>query len=279
MLEFPSINPVLLSFGPLQIRWYGLMYVIGFSCAYLLVVHQAKKFAWKQMLTHVDNLNLALIIGVIIGGRLGYVLLYNPMHYLMHPMEIPAIWSGGMSFHGGCLGALLTGALYCRKQGLDYWRAADLFIATAPIGLFFGRLGNFINGELYGRISTAPWAMVFPDGGPLPRHPSQLYEAALEGLLLFLLLWGMKANPWHQPKKRLWPHGSMLSLFLIGYGCCRFLVEFFREPDAQLGFIIGLFSMGQVLCLLMVVAGTALWYARITAQTEKATVPPPPSAT
>ena len=189
MLEFPTINPVLVSLGPLQIRWYGLMYVIGFSAAYQLVIYQAKKFGWPRMLQQIDNLNLTLIIGIILGGRLGYVFFYNPTYYLAHPLEIPATWSGGMSFHGGCLGALVAGFFYCRRNELNFWQAADLFVVTAPIGLFFGRLGNFINGELYGRITAVPWGMVFPNGGPLPRHPSHLYEAVLEGLVLLCLLW------------------------------------------------------------------------------------------
>lgn len=268
MLEFPAINPVLLSLGPLQIRWYGLMYVIGFSAAYILVSYQAKKFGWKQLLLHLDNLNLALIVGVVVGGRLGYVLLYNPAYYLSHPLEIPATWSGGMSFHGGLLGALTGGFLYCRRHGLEPWKVADLFIVTVPVGLFFGRLGNFINGELYGRTTSVPWAMRFPDGGPLPRHPSQLYEAGLEGLLLFLILWSLKAKPWQpaKPPSKPWPHGSMLALFLAFYGGCRFLVEFVREPDAQIGFIVMRFSMGQLLCAVMIAAGALLWIGRKKAQ-------------
>jgi phosphatidylglycerol:prolipoprotein diacylglycerol transferase len=261
MIDFPAINPVLFSIGPLQIRWYGLMYVIGFSAAYALVVRQAKQFNWPQMLHHVDNLNLTLILGVILGGRLGYVLIYNPAHYLAHPLEIPATWSGGMSFHGGCVGALLAGFWYCRRQRLDFWKAVDLFIVTVPIGLFFGRLGNFINGELFGRVTTVPWAIIFPDGGPLPRHPSQLYEAGLEGLALFLVLWSVKAKPWQREQAH-WPHGTMLALFLILYGFCRFVVEFFREPDAQLGLIALHLSMGQILCLLMVGAGAIVWVGR-----------------
>ncbi len=261
MIEYPHINPILFAIGPLQIRWYGMMYVLGFAAAYWLVLYQAKRFGWKQLLTHVDNLNLALILGVILGGRLGYVLIYNPGYYLAHPLEIPATWSGGMSFHGGCMGALLAGYWYCRRNNLDYWKAVDLYIAAVPIGLFFGRLGNFINGELYGRVTTAPWGMIFPAGGPLPRHPSQLYEAALEGIFLFALLWSLKARPW-QPQHTNWPHGSILALFLCGYGCCRFIVEFFREPDVQLGFVVFHFSMGQILCGLMVVAGMALWIGR-----------------
>jgi phosphatidylglycerol:prolipoprotein diacylglycerol transferase len=262
MLEYPQINPVIVALGPLQVRWYGLMYVLGFAATYGLVIYQAKRLQWRQMLDHVDNLNLALIIGVILGGRLGYVLLYNPGHYLINPWEIPAIWSGGMSFHGGCLGALLTGFWYCRRKAMDCWKVADLYIVTVPIGLFFGRLGNFINGELYGRITTVPWGMVFPEGGPLPRHPSQLYEAGLEGIGLFLLLWSLKSKAWQQVQTANWPHGTLLALFLGGYGCSRFVVEFFREPDAQLGLIALGFSMGQMLCILMVVGAIGLWLGR-----------------
>jgi len=272
MLEYPTINPVLFSLGPLQVRWYGLMYVIGFSAAYKLVVYQAKKFGWAQMLRQIDDLNLALILGIILGGRLGYVIFYNPAHYLAHPLEILAIWSGGMSFHGGCLGALLAGCLYCRRTALDFWKAADLFVVTAPIGLFFGRLGNFINGELYGRITDVPWAMVFPAGGPFTRHPSQLYEAALEGFFLFILLWTLKAKPWQQPGSSLWPHGTMLALFLSLYGCIRFIVEFVREPDSQLGFVLLRFSMGQLLCVIMIGGGGILWFGRKTAQAKITTV-------
>ncbi len=268
MLEFPTINPVLVSLGPLQIRWYGLMYVIGFSAAYQLVIYQAKKNGWTRMLEQIDNLNLTLIIGIILGGRLGYVFFYNPAYYFAHPLEIPATWSGGMSFHGGCIGALLAGFWYCRRNDLNFWQAADLFVVTVPIGLFFGRLGNFINGELYGRITNIPWGMVFPDGGPLPRHPSQLYEAVLEGFILFLLLWTLKAKPWKQPCSSCWPHGSMLALFLTFYGLFRFLIEFFREPDAQLGFVFLSFTMGQLLCLLMIGGGMALWLWRKAASTK-----------
>ncbi|MBV5317122.1 MAG: prolipoprotein diacylglyceryl transferase [Desulfobulbaceae bacterium] len=265
MLEIPTINPVLFSLGPLQIRWYGLMYVIGFTAAYLLVVHQAKKFVWDRILHKIDDLNLALIIGVIIGGRLGYVFFYNPAHYLSNPIEILAIWSGGMSFHGGCLGALMAGLIYCRRTGLNFWKAADLFVVTVPVGLFFGRLGNFINGELYGRPTEVSWGMIFPGGGPLPRHPSQLYEATLEGIVLFAILWTLKAKPWQQPYSRSWPHGTMLALFLTLYGLFRFLIEFFRQPDPQIGLLFLDFSMGQILCLTMIGAGILLWFVRKTA--------------
>jgi phosphatidylglycerol:prolipoprotein diacylglycerol transferase len=245
------------------------MYVLGFTAAYLLVVHQAKKFAWKPILRQLDDLNLVLILGVILGGRLGYVLFYNPTHYLNHPFEIAAIWSGGMSFHGGCVGVLLAGWMYCRRTGLDFWTAADLFVVTVPVGLFFGRLGNFINGELYGRPTAVPWGMVFPGGGPSPRHPSQLYEAALEGMVLFVILWTLKAKPWRQPKAPLWPHGTMLALFLTLYGLFRFLIEFFRQPDPQLGLVFFNFSMGQVLSFAMIGVGILLWYWQKTAQARR----------
>ncbi|MDR2550617.1 MAG: prolipoprotein diacylglyceryl transferase [Desulfobulbus sp.] len=268
MLAYPTIDPVLLSVGPIQLRWYGLMYVIGFAAAYLLVMYQAKLFHWQQMRDRLDDLHLFLILGVVLGGRLGYVLFYNPAYYLAHPLDIPAIWSGGMSFHGGCMGALLAGYLFCRRTELDFWKATDLFIVSAPIGLFFGRLGNFINGELFGRITVVPWGMVFPEGGPLPRHPSQLYEALLEGLVLFILLWTVKAKPWQSPSPSRWPHGTLLALFLGLYGCFRFLVEFVREPDPQIGLIGSIFSMGQLLCLAMIVAAPILWWWRCQRTTK-----------
>lgn len=265
MLTYPTIDPVIFALGPLQVRWYGLMYVLGFLATYQLVALQARQFGCDLLRKRFDNLNLALIIGVVLGGRLGYVLFYNPAYYLAHPLEIPATWSGGMSFHGGCLGALLAGFLYCRHAALDSWQTADLYVVTVPVGLFFGRLGNFINGELYGRITTVPWGMAFPDGGPLPRHPSQLYEAGLEGIALFLILWPLRHLPWKHPPLRQWPHGTMLALFLGLYGLFRFLVEFFREPDAQLGFLFGPLTMGQLLCLLMLIAAVLLWQQRNTA--------------
>jgi phosphatidylglycerol:prolipoprotein diacylglycerol transferase len=209
-----------------------------------------------------DTLNLVLILGVVLGGRLGYVLFYNPGYYLGHPLEIVATWQGGMSFHGGCIGTILCGLLYCRRNHLNFWKTVDLYVAAAPIGIGLGRLGNFINGELFGRVTDVPWAMVFPEGGPLPRHPSQLYEAFLEGVLLFLILWAVKGFPWRHPQPKWWPHGSILAFFLICYSLFRFLVEFFREPDAHLGTLIADLSMGQLLSLGMLVLGTILWVVR-----------------
>ena len=194
MLPYPDIDPVIFQLGPLQVRWYGLMYVLGFLASYSLVGRQIKQYRLSPLDRHFENLNLVLIVSLVLGARLGYVFFYNPSYYLEHPLEILATWQGGMSFHGALIGLLAGGALFCRATGLPFWQTADVYIVTTPIGLGLGRLGNFINGELFGRVSDLPWAMVFPLGGPLPRHPSQLYEAFLEGLLLFALLWGLKGR-------------------------------------------------------------------------------------
>lgn len=256
-LIFPTIDPIIFSLGPLHFRWYGLMYVLGFLASYYLVRRQIRETGFRQLGDHFENLNMVLILAVVIGGRLGYVLFYNFSYYLAHPLEIPATWSGGMSFHGACLALIGGGWLFCRRKGIDFWQAADLYAATIPIGIGLGRIGNFINGELFGRVTTLPWGMVFPDGGPLPRHPSQLYESLLEGLLLFALLWTLRRRPWQE--NHFWPHGSILALFLAGYGCMRIIVEYFREPDPQLGLFFGQFTMGQFLSMTMVVGGFAVW--------------------
>ncbi len=260
-LSFPHIDPIIFSLGPLHVRWYGLMYVLGFLASYFLVRKQIRDYKYSELAEHFENLNLVLILGVVIGGRLGYVLFYNFSYYLAHPLEIPATWSGGMSFHGACLTLLIGGWIFCRKYKLNFWKSADIYIATLPIGLGLGRIGNFINGELYGRVSHMPWAMVFPGGGPLPRHPSQLYESALEGIVLFTILWSVRKKPWRQ--NRYWPHGSITALFLIGYGCLRIVVEIFREPDQQVGYIWSLITMGQLLSGLMVGGGLLVWLIRL----------------
>ena len=259
MLTFPNIDPVIFSIGPLQIRWYGLMYVLGFAATLLLVKHQIKKFGYKELDVHFDNLNLILIISMVLGGRLGYVLFYNLPYYLTHPTEIMATWQGGMSFHGGMLGLVIGGVIFCRRKGLDFWRVADFYTVTMPIGLGLGRIGNFINGELYGRVTDVPWGMVFPGGGTEPRHPSQLYESFLEGLVLFLVLWFLKEK---QNPPSSWVSGSMVGVFLIFYGVFRIGVEFFREPDAHLGFIAAGLTMGQLLSSLMVVIGVVIFLLR-----------------
>jgi phosphatidylglycerol:prolipoprotein diacylglycerol transferase len=247
-----NINPVLIKLGPFQVGWYGLMYVFGFIASYLLVRYQMKKKAFGISKEVVDNLFVYLMLGLIIGGRLGYVLFYDLPIYLADPLEIFAVWHGGMSFHGGLLGVLIVGIVFCWRHKRSFWKIADLFIVTAPIGLGLGRIGNFINGELYGRLANVPWGMIFPKGGPLPRHPSQLYESALEGGCLFVILWFLK-------DKKL-PSGGLLAVFLFVYGIFRFFVEFFREPDQQLGFILGPFTMGQLLSSLMIISGIALFF-------------------
>ena len=223
----------------------------GFLASYLLVRYQMKRRDFGVSKLDVENLYFYLILGLIIGARLGYVLFYDLKVYLGNPLEIFAIWHGGMSFHGGLIGVLVVGILFSWKNKKSFWKIADLLIVTAPIGLGLGRVGNFINGELYGRVTQVPWAMIFAtDKDHLPRHPSQLYECALEGGVLFLILWFLK-------NKKL-PDGGLLAIFLSLYGLFRFFVELFREPDPQLGFILGPFTMGQTLSAFMIVGGMVL---------------------
>jgi phosphatidylglycerol:prolipoprotein diacylglycerol transferase len=261
-MTYPEINPIIFSLGPLHVRWYGLMYVLGFLASYYLVRRQIREYKYQPLADHFENLNLVLILGVVVGGRLGYVLFYNWPYYLEHPLEIFATWSGGMSFHGACLALIVGGWIFCRKNNIDFWKSADIYTATLPIGLGLGRIGNFINGELYGRVTDLPWGMVFPGGGHQPRHPSQLYQAFLEGFVLFVILWSVHKKPWQ--KNRYWPHGSIIALFLTGYGSLRIVVEYFREPDQQLGYLFGLITMGQLLSGFMVVCGLLIWKIRLS---------------
>ncbi len=254
MITYPNIDPVIIRIGPFAVRWYGVMYLIGFTSSYLLVRLQIKKKGLKFGLDFVDSLYSYLILGLLVGVRIGYVVVYDLPQYLRNPLEILAIWHGGMSFHGGLVGSILAGIYFCKKSRVDFWQVSDLVIVTAPIGLAFGRLGNFINGELYGRVTNVPWAMVFPSGGPLPRHPSQLYEFFLEGIVLFTVLWVLK--------DRISKSGVVTSLFLLFYGIFRFTLEFFREPDIQLGFILGPFTMGQILSAAMMAAGVLILFFR-----------------
>ncbi len=247
-----NLDPILVKLGPIRLSWYGLMYVLGFLASYLLVRYQMRKRDFDITKPEVENFYFYLIFGLIIGARFGYVLFYDLKTYLDNPLEILAVWHGGMSFHGGLIGLLLVALLFSWKNKKSFWKIADLFIVTAPIGLGLGRIGNFINGELYGRAAQVPWAVIFPKGGPVPRHPSQLYESALEGGVLFFILWFMK-------DKNL-PRGALLAMFLFLYGGFRFFLEFFREPDAQLGFVLGPFTMGQVLSSFMVGGGIFLQY-------------------
>lgn len=246
-----DFNPIMIDLGLIRVSWYGMMYVLGFIGSYLLVRYQMKKKDFRVSRVEVENLYFYLIIGLMVGARLGYVLFYDLKMYLADPLETFAIWRGGMSFHGGLIGVLIVGVSFSWKNKKSFWTIADLIIVTAPIGLGLGRIGNFINGELYGRVTQVPWGMIFPRGGPLPRHPSQLYESALEGGVLFTILWFLK-------DKKL-PTGGLLALFLSLYGLFRFFVEFFREPDAHIGFIAGSFTLGQLFSFIMIAGGMILY--------------------
>lgn len=255
-LHFPDINPIALSLGSLQIRWYALAYLAGFVLGwryalYLVGPHKAEPLTRESL----DDFLSWAILAVILGGRMGYVLFYQTGAYFSDPLEIFKIWHGGMSFHGGALGMIAAMVAYTRLKKIPLLRLSDVVVCVVPIGLFFGRLANFVNGELYGRVSTAPWAVVFPHAGDLPRHPSQIYEALLEGVLLFCVLFLLS----HKTRLREKP-GMLSGVFLAGYGLCRFTVEFFREPDAQLGYILGFLTMGQILCLPMVAGGLFLMF-------------------
>lgn len=249
-MQFPKIDPVFLRLGPLEFRWYGLMYILGFIAAYFILRTGVKRKHMTLSKDDVADLVFAVAIGVILGGRTGYVLFYNLSEYIAHPLEIFAIWHGGMSFHGGLIGAILGGLFFARKKRITFFLLADICILAAPIGLGLGRIGNFINGELYGRVTNVPWGMVFPSGGALPRHPSQLYEAFLEGPVTFVILWLLD--------RKARPAGVIFWSFIALYGLFRFLIEFFREPDSQLGYVVGSFSMGQLLSLPMVLLGVSM---------------------
>ena len=246
---FPQIDPVIVQIGPLAIRWYGMMYLLGFLAAYLLIRHLSRLRGLALDGDGVSDLLFQCVIGVILGGRLGYVLFYNPQQYLQNPLEAFAIWQGGMSFHGGLLGVIVAAVLFCRRRRLPVLLAGDVLVASATIGLGFGRLGNFINAELWGRVTEVPWGVVFPGAGPLPRHPSQLYEACLEGFVLFVILYLLH--------RRRVAEGVPFFTFFAGYGLFRFLVEFVRQPDAHLGFLWGGATMGQLLSLPMILFGVA----------------------
>lgn len=252
----PQFDPVALQLGPIALRWYGLMYLLAFVLFVVLARAQLKRphiAAQGWSVKDIDDVLFWGVLGVILGGRLGYVLFYKPLYYFEHPLEALMIWHGGMSFHGGFLGVLGAVALWASKRGFSFWRVTDFIAPCIPTGLAAGRLGNFINGELWGRVTNVPWAIVFPQAGDnLPRHPSQLYQFTLEGLALFIFLW------WFSRKPR--PLGQVSAAFLIGYGVCRFIAEFGREPDAFLGLLALNFSMGQWLSVPMVSVGLVLWH-------------------
>jgi phosphatidylglycerol:prolipoprotein diacylglycerol transferase len=257
MLVHPQFDPIAFQAGPVAVRWYGLMYLVGF----VLFVVLGKRRARENLLTgwhprDVDDMLFYGVFGVILGGRLGYVLFYKPLYYLAHPLEIFEIWQGGMSFHGGLAGVLVALWLFSRNRGKSWLDVTDFVAPLVPLGLAAGRVGNFINGELWGRVTDVPWAMVFPQAGPDPRHPSQLYQVALEGVLLFVVLWVFS--------QRRRPPGAVSGLFLLGYGMCRFVVEYAREPDNFLGVLALGLTMGQWLSLPMIAIGAAmmLWAYR-----------------
>lgn len=249
-MNYPNIDPIAISVGPLAVHWYGVMYLIAFAVGGLLGLARAKNTGGEWSGSLVWDLVFYVAVGAVVGGRLGYAIFYNPSYFLAHPVEVFSIWTGGMSFHGGLVGVILAVALFAKRFDKPFFLVADFLAPLCAPGLLAGRIGNFINQELWGRVSDVPWAMVFPAAGPLARHPSQLYEAALEGVLLFLVVWVYSA----QPRAA----GRVSGVFLVGYSLMRFFVEFFREPDAHLGLIVfDAFSMGQILSIPLAVFG--LW--------------------
>lgn len=249
---FPSIDPVFLTIGPLEFRWYGLMYLVGFLVAYLIISRRSQGSRYPMNHEQTMDFVVWLATGVIIGGRLGYMLFYDTETFLVHPLQIVKIWQGGMSFHGGLAGVAVAGYWYARRHAVDFLLLADLAAFAAPVGLGLGRIANFINGELYGRVTTLPIGVIFPLGGPLPRHPSQVYEALLEGIVLFFLV---RITAKRFPGRA----GIPFATFLTGYGLSRFLVELVREPDRQLGLLFNCISMGQLLSLPLIICGVLLF--------------------
>ena len=256
VIPYPAFDPVLVHIGPFAIRWYALAYIFGILIGWAyarMLIRSEKLWGGKAPLTvaDFDDFVLWVTIGIILGGRVGYVLFYDLPHFIEHPIEIVQLWNGGMSFHGGFIGCVLAVLLFGYHRGISVLSLGDITCAVGPIGLFLGRIANFINGELWGRPTDVPWAMIFPHGGPLPRHPSQLYEAALEGLLLLLVLAALiRAGALKRS-------GLIIGCFAVGYAVARTFCEFFREPDAQLGFLWGGVTMGQLLSVPLFLAGVA----------------------
>ncbi len=259
------ISPYIIQIGQFQVRYYGLMYIIAFTVVYLLSFHRMKTEDYDYPKTAVENYFVWAIVGLMLGARLGYVIFYNFNYYVSYPLEIflPFSFRGGfhftglagMSYHGGLIGVIASTALFCNKYKIEFWRFADFLIPSIPLGYTFGRIGNFINGELYGRATTVPWGMYFPlDMSGQLRHPSQLYEALFEGVLLFIILWSMR-------RKKVFS-GFFLSLYIIGYGTVRFFIEMLREPDPQIGYVFGIITLGQILCLCMICTGIGIYYFR-----------------
>lgn len=253
MLHYPHINPIALQIGKIKIYWYGIIYLIGFTLAWLLAKIRAKKYYPNWHSETINDLIFYCALGGIIGGRLGYVLFYNATMVLHDPLFIFKTWLGGMSFHGGIIGVIISIFFFAKKIRLPFLAILDFVAPLAPLGIALGRIGNFINAELWGRVTDVPWGMVFPNGGPLPRHPSQLYESFAEGILLFIIIWFYTAKP----RAR----GTSSGLFLLTYGIIRFICEFFREPDLHLGFVaFNWLTMGQLLSLPVIAAGISLFW-------------------
>lgn len=249
------IDPVIFSLGPLQVRWYGAMYVLGFFVGGLILRHLANTKFWPLSKEAIDKYITTIIIGMFIGARLFYVIFYNWEYYSVNLLDAFAVWKGGLSFHGAVVGMSIATWMFARQNNLHFFQIGDCMAVAGSPGLFFGRMGNFINGELYGRVTDSWAGIVFPGGGPFPRHPSQLYEGILEGIVLFIILYAI------HKKQRF--YGVVSAFFCLGYGVFRFIVEFFREPDAQLGYFMGYFTMGQILCFFMLpVAFFMLMYAK-----------------
>jgi phosphatidylglycerol:prolipoprotein diacylglycerol transferase len=248
----PDIDPVFFSIGPIEIRWYGLMYFIGFVVGSFILQKLRREGFLILPKEKIDSLLVWIILAIFIGARTGYVLIYNWDYYSSHPLEILFVWQGGLSFHGGLAGLIVMMYLFSRHEGLHIFHLSDSLAIVGSQGLGFGRLGNFINHELYGRVTDAPWGMVFRDAGPYCRHPSQLYESLFEGWVLFILLYALHGKAKY--------YGVVSSVFLLGYGTFRYVIEFFREPDPQVGFFLGgTTTMGQILCLMMIAAGALLF--------------------
>ena len=249
-LPFPDFDPVAIAIGPLAIRWYALAYIAGLLAGWWWAARLARLPGSAVPPAKLGDFLTWAIVGIIAGGRLGYVLFYQPGHFLAHPLEIVYLWQGGMSFHGGLAGIVAAIVLFARANGIPVLALGDLVAAAGPIGLFLGRLANFVNGELFGRASDVPWAIVFPNGGPAGRHPSQLYEALLEGIVLFAVLAALMLRPWVRARP-----GIVAGSFVAGYGVARFIVEFFREPDSFLGYLAFGATMGQLLSLPLIAVG------------------------
>src|SRR5580698_3551388 len=257
VIPYPAINPILISIGPFAVRWYALAYIVGiiagwFYARAIIVSQRLWGGPAPFAVLDFDDLVIWITLGIILGGRTGYVLFYNLPFFAAHPIEIVQLWNGGMSFHGGVIGCAVAIILFALRQRIPMLSLADVTSAVAPIGLFLGRLANFINGELWGRPTDVPWAMVFPNGGPVPRHPSQLYEATLEGIVLFIVLGLMVRAGWLQRP------GVITGAFALGYGAARITCELFREPDVQLGFLWGGLTMGMLLCIPLMLGGIAI---------------------